>query len=235
MKILVQRRRSYVVPLLVILVFCAAAAAGWRYVQDLRARQVEAINDLTTERRQLLDDYRLLLEEKRQAEQKVDMLEQTGEVDARAYAKVNEHLKSLQKEIVDLNEEVTFYRDIVSDSGGSSVTIKQFGIRATEDAGNFRFQLVLTRGTRNDKVVKGTVKLAIDGDVKGRKQRLRPTDLGMTKAAGLDYQFKYFQRLEGWFSLPENFIPQRVIVTVTHAENPGRPLLKSFGWAAINS
>lgn len=235
MKILVQRRRSYVVPLLVILVFCISGAAGWKFFQLRQDQYDQQILALNSEYRQLLEDYQLLLEEKRQAEQRVDMLEQTSEVDSRAYAKVSEHLKSLQKEVVDLREEVTFYRDIVADSSAGSVHVKQFRVKANEDSGDFRFQLVLTQGTRNDKVVQGRVKLAIEGDLKGQKKRLEPEFLGMPDGSGLDYQFKYFQRIEGRFSLPKNFHPLRIVVKVTSARNPNRPLLKSFDWAAINS
>ena len=235
MKILVQRRRSYVVPLLVVLVFTATVTASWKYVQDLRGQHALQIFNLAVDRNQLLEDYRLLLDEKRQAEQKVDMLQQNGEVDARAYAKVSDHLKTLQKDIVDLKEEVSFYRDIVADSGKGSVHIKHFSLRANGDVGSFMFQLVLTRGTRSDKVVKGTVNLAIEGVSKGRRKRLETKDLGLLKALVLDYQFKYFQRLEGQFSMPKNFSPQRIIVKVTAAGNTSRPLRKSFDWAAINS
>ena len=235
MKILVQRRRSFIVPLLVILAFTATVTAGWKYVQNLRAQQALQVADSAADRDQLLEDYRLLLEDKRQAEQKVDMLQQNGEVDARAYAKVSDHLKTLQKTIVDLKEEVSFYRDIVADSGKDFVNIKYFSLKANGDVGSFLFQLVLTRGTRSDKVAKGTVNLAIEGISKGRKKRLETKDLGLLKASVLDYQFKYFQRLEGQFSMPKNFSPQRIIVKVTAAGNTSRPLRKSFDWAAINS
>ncbi len=235
MKILVQRHRSFIFPLLVILVFSAAGAASWKYIQDLRIQQERRIDDLSADRKRLQEDYRLLLAENRRVEQKVDMLQQNGEVDARAYAKVSEYLKTLQKEIVDLTEEVGFYRGIVAESSKGSVNIKFFSLKAGGDAGSLMFQLVLTRGARSDKVARGTVNLAIEGVSKGRKVRLETKDLGLREAPVLNYQFKYFQRLEGQISIPDNFSPQRIIVTVTAAGNSSRPLRKSFDWAAINS
>ncbi len=161
MKLLIQRRRSYLAPLLVILLFCVCSTAGWIYVQDLQARHNLQINDLSAKRGLLLEDYRLLLIEKREAEQKVNMLQQTHEVDSHAYSKVSDHLKILQKEIVDLDEEVTFYREIVETSGTGYVNIKHFAIKANDGVGSFHYQLVLTRGTRSDKVAKGIVKMTV--------------------------------------------------------------------------
>ncbi len=84
-------------------------------------------------------------------------------------------------------------------------------------------------------MAKGTVNLVIEGVLKGRKKRLESKDLGLLQAPALDYRFKYFQRLEGQLSMPENFSPQRIIVTVTAAGKASRPLRKSFNWADINS
>ncbi len=235
MKLIIQRRRTYIVPLLVVLVFCASAAMGWRYLAHQQAQHSQQLSEMEKERGHLLEDYRLLLIEKREAELKVDMLNQTSEVDTQAYAKVSEHLKSLQKEIVDLNEEVTFYRDIVADSGVGTVHIKHFAIEANNSSGGYQYRLVLTRGTRSDKVAKGKVHLAVEGTLKGQQKRIELKDLGGADASTLAYQFKYFQRFTGQLSLPKNFNPQRVTIKVTDAGGSNRPLHKSFDWAAINS
>ncbi len=235
MKIFVQHRRSFIVPLMIILVFITSAAAGWKYVQKQQAQTLLQIDTLSRQIVQLREDKRLLLAGKRQAESKVDMLQQTGVVDAQAYAKVNDHLKSLQQEIVDLKENIAFYRDIVASSNKGSVNIKSFEIRHGIEVRSFKYQLVLTRGTRGDKVIEGQVDVSVEGDIDGRKMRLAPRELGLLDATALAYQFKYFQRLEGRFFLPEKFSPTRIIVKLTATANPKRPLLKSFDWAAINS
>jgi len=235
MKLIIQRRRTYIVPLLVVLVFCVSAATGWRYLTYQQAQHSQQLSEMKKERGQLLEDYRLLLLEKREAEVKVDMLNQTSDVDTQAYAKVSEHLKSLQKEIVDLNEEVTFYRDIVADSSVGTVHIKHFSVQKNDTTAGYQYALVLTRGTRSDKVAKGTVHLAIEGMLQGQQKLIELKDLGGADVNTLDYQFKYFQRFTGQLSLPKNFNPQRVIIKVTVAGGSNRPLRKSFDWAAINS
>jgi hypothetical protein len=235
MKLIIQRRRTYIVPLLVVLVFCASAALGWRYIANQQAQHAQQLSEMSTERGQLLEDYRLLLIEKREAEVKVDMLNQTSDVDTQAYAKVSEHLKSLQKEIVDLNEEVTFYRGIVADSGAGTVHIKHFAVQTNDSTGGYQYSLVLTRGTRSDKVAKGKVQLAIEGTLKGQQKRIDLKDFGGEDASALVYQFKYFQRFTGQLALPKDFNPQRITIKVTAAGSSNRPLRKSFDWAAINS
>jgi len=157
------------------------------------------------------------------------VLERSRGVDDGAYAEVDQRLVALQRENLDLRRQVAFYRGVVRPASGSVVSIQRLLIEP-DGAGGFRFELVLTRGRNDGKVVAGTVGLSVVGEVDGHRQRLKLAELSGTGGPGLEFRFKYFQRLQGHLSLPESFRPQQVSVRVVAAKANKVLVEKDFAW-----
>ena len=236
MTLVVRRRRPLLVAVSALAVCAVVAGSVWWLLERERARVGAELTSLRAERDRLRASRTGLLEEKRELARRVAVLERTRQVESEAYVRVDRELESLQKQILALEEEVTFYRGIVSDGSRSgSVRIQRFVLEPDGTPRDFRFRLVLTRGIRNDKVASGAVTLAVDGDRGGERLRLDLGELTPFPAGPLEFNFKHFQRIEGRLTLPEGFVPRQVIVSIDAAQGGARPLRETFQWPSMSS
>jgi hypothetical protein len=236
MTLVVRRRRPFVVVGLVLMAGLVSWGASWWVLSQDRQRLAGEAMELRTERDALLQARDLLKEERQLLAGQVAVLERTRQVESEAYARVDRQLADLQDQLLDLKEEVTFYKEIVSDDRASaSVRIQRLVIEPDGAAQEYKFRLVLTRSIRNDKVASGVVELAVDGEQDGERLRLGLDELGAFPVGPLAFSFKHFERLEGRLHLPPRFVPKRVIVRVSAERNGARPLRETFPWPSTNS
>lgn len=210
-------RRWLVLTLLVL----GLPVAGWGLFDYGRTRA--GFDSAEAGRRQVelqgaLDRFRDTNEALRQ---QVVTLEQAKEIDRKAYAEINQNLVSLQGEILELKEEVAFYRGIVSPdkAGMSGVRVQSLQLRANGLPRGFTYKLVLTQLDKEAKTVKGSVRIRLQG-----LKNNAPIEIPMARLAGRDgdnfnFKFKYFDKQEGDIILPDVFVPTRVVVEVV-TESP---------------
>ncbi len=168
--------------------------------------------------------------ENEELRRRVAILDRASQVDKRAKAAVEKYVIGLQDEIYGLKEEVAFYRGIVSSRRGKGLNIQSFTVRPGNGVGDYRYQLVLTRDMKSDKVVSGTVSMAVTGEQGGRARRLSDGELQYGQDRRIQFQFKYFQKIEGSIILPADFAPQRVVVQVIVSGARDAVTEKTFDW-----
>lgn len=236
MTMVVRRRRPFLVLIVAVLAGVVASGTSW-WLMDQDQQSLAALSArMRTERDSLLRARGALEEERRQLLRRVAVLERTRQVESEAYARVDKKLAELQDQLLELKEEVAFYKGIVSDdTAGATVRIQHFVVEPDGGAQEYRFRLVLTRGIRSDKVASGAVALAVDGERDGERVRLSLGELTPFPVAPLAFSFKHFQRLGGRLRLPPRFVPKRVILRVDAERNGSRPLRETFQWPATNS
>jgi len=217
----------------VVLVFVALGILG--YVLHLRDRQADAqeIAALKQERDSLQETVSELNARGAAMRERLAILERARQVDGKAYADVGEHLRSLQDEVLALKEEVAFYRGIVSAGKETGLNIQTFVLDKDGESNAYRFQLVLTQNMKRAKVIKGTVKLSVTGEQGGQSRRLNFDELSGEQTRALEFQFKYFQRLEGKFTLPEGFVPRQVHVNASASGKRPKNVEQAFDWQGL--
>jgi hypothetical protein len=155
---------------------------------------------------------------------RIAVLEQAAEIDKQGYREVDESLRNLQSEILELKEEVAFYRSIVAPRESSrGLRIQRFKITPGSEAHSFRYKLVLTQG----KIARGNVHMDIVGVRDGRHETLSLDRVATGKTDKLSFRFRYFQNFEGDLLLPADFTPSRVSLKVVSRRVT---LEKSFDW-----
>ena len=144
------------------------------YLAYANGRATSAMQHLSasTERDRLVGEVDRLETQRRGLRERIAVLERTGQIERKAYADVDEHLKDLEDEIFDLKEEVAFYRDIVSAQRNKGLNIQSLDILPVGSGSDYRYRLVLTKDMRNDKVVTGKVNLSVEGEYDGKSKRL---------------------------------------------------------------
>jgi len=232
-RLVVAPYRPWRRPLLVLLALCATGVLAYiahTYGQATMAARHQAAE---SERRRLDRDNRRLSTENTTLRERVAVLERATDIDRKAYAELGAHLGRLERQIGDLEEEVAFYRGIVSSDESEPLNIRSFEVEPTEVEGEYVYRLVLTRHMKNDKVMTGLVEVSVIGERDGRDERLSLDRLGAGETGrAIEFRFRYFQRIEGRLALPAGFSPRRVSVRVIEADGGKSLAERNFEWPA---
>lgn len=217
----------------------ALAIGAWALYSYTRATTVVDFERAQTERDQLLAERRELTTKLRDAHAQVDQLkdqvvylQRSQEIDQQACAAVKSSLTGLQEEVSDLQEQVAFYRGIVSpDASRAGVRVYEFRVAPTATAGVYRFDLVLIQSVRHDKRIAGRIEVALQG---GGPQPVvhRLSELMISGEKNLVFSFKYFEEFGGEFRLPDGFHPTRALVDVI-PDNGAPKIEDEFEWSKV--
>lgn len=195
----------------------------------------EELSALHEERDELVSTVEALREGNAALRERVAILERAQQVEGKAYEGVDSHLRRLQDEVLALKEEVAFYRGIVSDGKEKGLKIQTFVVDKETSPGAYRFQLVLTQQLKRVKMISGTVKLNVLDDQNRRPMRLLLSDMSGEQANSLGFEFKFFQRIEGRFTLPDGFKPERLQIQVVSKGKKPASVEQSFEWRGLTS
>lgn len=159
---------------------------------------------------------RQLSDENETLRQQVANLERSAQVSDVAARELKKNLGERDEEISGLRTDLAFYSRLVG-SGGQRDGLKIQGIRATALSGAtnaWNLQVTLTQNARRGEIVKGSLKVAVEGIQGNAVRTLEGAALGQgDSAAGLPFSFKYFQQIQGSFTLPAGFRPARLRLT----------------------
>jgi hypothetical protein len=100
--------------------------------------------------------------------------------------------------------------------GGQRDGLKIQGARTSPVKGTanaWNLVVTLTQNARRGELVKGSLKLAVEGIQDDKVATLEGTALGQgAQMTELPFSFKYFQQIQGSFTLPAGFRPTRLRV-----------------------
>jgi len=144
---------------------------------------------------------------------------------------LQQDLKAEQQKFFDSRKELAFYQRILApEQQAESLIIDSFTISPGATSGKYRFNLVLIQQDTQRKYAKGNVELKLQGTVAGNKSSQDLLKLAGFSKSDSGYSFKYFQIIEGEFSLPEDFAAEKIDVVVKVAGNRSAKIEKSYFW-----
>lgn len=221
-----------------LLVFASALIAWTTY--DLgRSNAVADLREFEARRDQLLGRIEELDEQNRELARQIAVFERAQQIDRKAYDQVRQEHNGLKQKIQELNEELAFYRGIMSPTEArTGLRLQDFTIEKIAGSDRFHFSLVLTQVKKRHPLVRGNVRMYVVGRQGEEAKRLSLADVLVTdkKSASLAYRFRYFQTLEGMLELPGDFRPETVKVQVAPSGKnaPKKPLEWSFSWPVVS-
>lgn len=185
-------------------------------------------------KQKLEDAIATLQADKADLRDRIAQIEQSSQVDQQAYLQVKNDLRQLQQENLELREEVSFYRGIVAPIESSAgIRVDSFKIEKLNDKGLFHYKFVLTQVLKNDRSIRGSVKIEVDGIQKGRPKSLDLSSVSTDAVKRLDFKFRYFQKFEGDLQMPAGFAPRQVNLEVHPYK---RKIVKAdFDWPNENA
>lgn len=201
-----------------------------------RYRAGYSLLDAQAERRDLRAQVAGLEQTNEALRRRIAVLETSTEVDQEAYAQVEANLGELQARIQSQEEELAFYRGIVSPADGvAGLKIQEFELLPTSAGATYLMRLVLVQAIKHDRRVSGVVRLNVHGERGGAGASLALAELVADGESGeLAYSFRYFQDLERQLVLPEGFLPARVDLEILPQGRGSKAFTQSFDWAVTS-
>ncbi|WP_225444365.1 DUF6776 family protein [Pseudomarimonas arenosa] len=204
-----------------LLTLLAAAAAAYVW-------SAGRFGSVATDVERLEQELAVLRGENGELKQQVSVLGRSDQVSREALNELQADLAARDEEIAGLRADVVFYERLVGGSAqrkGLSIHSVRFEPGAASD---HHFQVTLTQNLKKSGVTKGSLSVAVEGVQSGKLTRLDWAALRQQPgAAGLPFEFRYFQQVEGSVMFPEGFTPHRVHVTV---ERDGADVRETLSW-----
>lgn len=221
-------RRVWLVRILLVVLFIAIALASFEFGRYRAGYNVlETSNTIST----LQNDLAQAQADNERLREKVALLEQSRQIDRRAREQVQTRLAAVQDDILELREELAFYRGIVSPQDSESgLKIQNFSLAPGNQAGQYQFELVLIQSIKHDEKVSGEAKIIFHGSRDGEPVSLPLSEL-MADKRSLNFGFKYFQDFVGTVTLPADFLPHQVEVVA----QPGNDdtVRETYDWKTL--
>ncbi|MDH5302004.1 MAG: hypothetical protein OEW58_11640 [Gammaproteobacteria bacterium] len=161
---------------------------------------------------------------------RVALLDRSTQMDQQAYLDVNSNLRSLQEEVLELREEVAFYRGIVSpDEAASGLRVERIAFaKSGSNERLYHYQMVLTQVLKQQGNATGVVVFKVHGTQAGRARTLAQEEISLRRESSQSFKFRYFQKMEGDVILPEGFTPRTIDVSMNGGR--GKSVTQSFAW-----
>lgn len=164
--------------------------------------------------------------------QQVANLERAAQVAGIAAKELKRNLGERDEEISGLRTDLAFYSRLVGASGQRD-GLKIQGARTEPVKGSpnaWDVVVTLTQNARRGEVLKGSLTLAVEGIQGTKVATLEGPALGQASSGkGLPFSFKYFQQVQGSFTLPAGFKPTRLRVVASG--NGDEPVTSTIPWA----
>jgi len=205
--------------LLLIVLITTCTYCGYRVGNFYHSYQLQTIEEQETRLNKL---YKQQVDNVK----RVHTLEVELELERMANLKAQKLVKSLESKHFDIKKQLAFYEKIMApEKQADGVIVDRLDIFPTESAQHYRFQVTLVQQQVKKRFSKGNIELFLIGS-----QNEKPTKLPLAEVADIDkksllFSFKYFQVIEGEFTLPEGFIPEQIQVST---------ILKQTKWQKYN-
>lgn len=169
-------------------------------------------------------------------ERQIAILETSSEIDEETYSRVEANLAELQDQIQEQEEELVFYRGIVSPGDGvAGLRIQNVEIVPGENGATHELRLLLVQAIVHSDRVTGSVRANFSGTLDGEPAQFGLDDVGSeSSATDIPYGFRYFQTLELGLMLPDGFEPAELEIQVWPRTPRGDTIVQSFAWEAIS-
>ncbi|HET7921744.1 MAG TPA: DUF6776 family protein [Gammaproteobacteria bacterium] len=180
------------------------------------------------------DQLQQAREQVRQLQTQITTLQREREVDLAARQQVQKSVESMQDKLAGMQEELAFYKGIVSPGVGEQGIHAQ-SLKFTDGGAPrlYHYRLVLVQVRTKEFRISGRVDMKLYGSQDGKPVILDAASLATKSTPSLRFAFQYFQNLEGDVILPEGFRPGRVEVVIN--ENGRDPVRQNFDWNNVKA
>ncbi len=143
---------------------------------------------------------------------------------------LQKNLAERDEEIRSLRADQAFYSKLIgADARPGGLTVHGVTLKPVAKTRAWNFTVTLTHSAEGAREIQGMLNLAVEGVRADKLTTLDwPTLAGPNAGAGLPFDFKYFQQVQGTVMLPADFTPNRVRVSVQ--PQGGGTVTRTLAW-----
>ncbi|MBV1909762.1 MAG: hypothetical protein KUG78_10610 [Kangiellaceae bacterium] len=160
------------------------------------------------------------------------MQKQSAQVDDLSNQELVNSVKIMQQTNSELQQELSFYRKIMAPAlDQDGLTVDSVQILATNKVQVFQIQTTLIQAGKQLQYLKGSAIIKFQGEMDGLVKEFDIRELGTFKAKHFQFQFKYFQNIQGFVELPDGFTVKSLTVTAkTRGLRKNQTAKKQIKW-----
>jgi len=230
LNVVVHRLGVFRSTLLLIILIITCVFCGYRIGNFFHGYQVQAIAEYKNR-------LELLYQQQVEQVKRLNTLEVELEVERLANQRSLNLLRDMETEHYQVKKELAFYEKIMApEKQADGVVIDNVSITPTSSPSHYRFQVALVQQLLKKRFVKGYIELSLMGSLKGKPSTIKLSNISSLTKKNLSFSFKYFQIIEGEFTLPSGFIPEQIAVTTILPKNKWQKhhrLQESYSWTKI--
>lgn len=153
--------------------------------------------------------------------------------DHEAQAEAQAALGELQAELARQQQELDFYRGLVTEKfGAGTIRVQELAVRPEGDT-RYTVVVTLVQTASRDAIARGTLSLTIDGSRGGALAQLGMADVTADGRQAVDFSLRYFTTLEVPVELPAGFTPAAVQLEYRTDRGGPEPQRQSFPWRTV--
>ncbi len=189
-------------------------------------------------REQIADNQRLeaqlsqVREEAEALRAQVVISDRTSMMDQRANEEVQSTISSLRQKVMQLEQDVTFYRQVMSpETAESGLVVTEMTLSASEQVNTYRFKAVFRQAGAEGIVLEGSAQIEVVGTRDGERVAIPIQEL-LLKPAEFEgkLRFRYFQNLEGVMQIPASFTPEQIEISAVSSKPQEGKVERYFSW-----
>ncbi|MFD2167747.1 DUF6776 family protein [Thalassotalea euphylliae] len=151
---------------------------------------------------------------------RIHTLEVEIEVERLANQKAQKTIKEMEVEHYEVEKALAFYEKVMApEKQANGLVVEEVAIQATESANHYRFFVTLIQQETKRRFTQGHISFSIIGSKNNKPMTVKLSDISELTKKELAFKLKYFQRLEGEFTLPEDFVPERLVLEAVQVKN----------------
>jgi hypothetical protein len=202
--IVAQRLGSFRTAVLLLVVLGLCLYSGYRFGNFYHSYQQQQIQ---VKERQLVSLY----QQEEQYLRQIHYLEVELEVEKLANQRSLNTLKTMEADHYRVKKELAFYEKVMApEKQADGVVIDSLTITPSESSHHYRFQVVLVQKDKKKRYAKGFIEFTLVGSSAEKPKSYSISDLSTVNKSELAFNFRYFQTIDGEFTLPEQFIPEKI-------------------------
>ncbi|MEO8037221.1 MAG: DUF6776 family protein [Betaproteobacteria bacterium] len=118
-------------------------------------------------------------------------------------------LQAATGENATLKEDLAFFQSLMTNGDPGTVTINRFRVEPDALPGEYRYRLLVVQPRERGREFQGRLQLVVDLEQDGRASVMTvPADTA--DGEGVRLNFKFFQRVEGSFTVPDGTVAKKV-------------------------
>ena len=223
-----RRRVLFTAALIAGVTASALGGFAYGYYKTLLTQQ-----SAQADREGLVRELDSVKQENTELNRQLAILERASVMDQRANEEVQSTLSSLRDRVAQLEQDIVYYRQVVSEeTGDTGLIVSQLDIAATVDPARYRYKLVMRQQDADgDTFLLGHVNVNLVGRQNNELTILPLREISAEQdQLDIRLRFKFFQNIEGELVLPEGFIPERFQVAAVETAPIEKSLNQEFSW-----